>query len=160
MAVGNPKGEKNVTDKNANAQHWNAVLVAMLGVMGAVAAAVITSIIGPALLARCVPTPPPPTVLPTPTQIQIQLVSLTSPVTAGHDASLSVQVPAGTDCHLTYYLPSGDASGAGGLGTTTAGPDGLCQWRWKIGSTTSPGIGTVSVLAEGATASFEFVIEP
>lgn len=111
------------------------------------------------------PTQPPPTAAPTqapvPTQAPagIVLVSLSSPISAGSDASLVVQVAPGAACFLSYRTPSGTDSSAQGLGAATANGEGRCGWSWRIGSNTNPGTGHLFVSSGGANATFDIVIQ-
>jgi len=89
----------------------------------------------------------------------ITLVSVTSPISKGSNASLVIQTTAGASCSLSYTTPKGNTSTAAGLGATTAGSDGHCGWSWKISTSTDPGTGKLFVSANGAHASFDIVIQ-
>jgi hypothetical protein len=89
----------------------------------------------------------------------ITLVSLTSPVSAGQDASLVIQTTAGANCFLSYTTPSGTQSQAQGLGAATANAEGRCGWTWRIGSSTNPGTGKLFVSANGANTTYDIVIQ-
>lgn len=103
--------------------------------------------------------PLPTAPLPTQPPAGITLISLTSPVAAGANANLVIQTAPGVSCFLTYTTPSGNRSEAQGLGATTADGNGLCGWTWRIGSSTNPGTGRLSVSAGTANASFEIIIQ-
>jgi competence protein ComEC len=83
-----------------------------------------------------------PTTLPLttqpPTELFINVVTLTSPISAGGMASLTVNTLPGAACTITVYLKSGPSQAAG-LGPQTSGGDGSVTWTWKIGSRTTPG---------------------
>lgn len=100
----------------------------------------------------------PPTVAP-PVGDTIALVSLTSPIGAGGDASLVIQTTPGATCFLSYTTPSGTQSGAQGLGATTANGEGRCGWSWRISGSTNPGTGKLFASAGTANASFDIVIQ-
>lgn len=93
-----------------------------------------------------------------PTQAPITLVSLTSPISPGQDATLVVQVTA-ADCFLTYFAPSGTESGAKGLGATSPDGNGQCRWTWRIGPSTGSGTGRLVVNSGGQSARFDIVIQ-
>ena len=86
-----------------------------------------------------------PTPAPTADPNRLELVSVTSPIASGNDATLVVQVAPGKSCRLAYNNPNGSASPAAGLGTQTAGEDGKITWTWGISPNTSPGTGTAYV---------------
>ena len=88
----------------------------------------------------------------------ITLVSLTSPISPGQNASLVVQVGAGATCFLSYVTPAGTDSTAKGLGNAAADGNGHCAWTWKIGSSTRAGTGQLSVSSNGQSARYDIVI--
>ena len=98
--------------------------------------------------------PPQPTAAPVWT-----LISLTSPISPNSIAQLSIQTIAGAGCSLAYTTPSGTQSTAQGLGATTADASGVCAWSWKIGPSTNPGAGRLSVTANGVTKSLDILIQ-
>jgi endonuclease YncB( thermonuclease family) len=81
------------------------------------------------------------------------IINLTSPVKVGATASLSIQTTPNTICNLDYITPSGNTSTAKGLGSTTAGANGLCVWTWTIGSGTKPGTGILNITVDGVAQS-------
>ena len=110
-----------------------------------------------------VPTQTPPVVLPTNVQsseVFINVVSLTSPITAGGIASLTINTLPGTTCTITVYYKSGPSQAAG-LGPQTAGGDGNVTWSWKVGSRTTPGMWSIVVTANlnGQSISTEIPFE-
>lgn len=68
-------------------------------------------------------------------------------------ASVSVKTSPGASCSISYTTPAGTASKAQGLVPATANGDGIARWSWKIGSSTRPGAGTVTVSCAGVSAS-------
>jgi hypothetical protein len=68
---------------------------------------------------------------------KVKLLSLTSPVSAGADATLTVGVPNGTSCSITVTYKSGPSSAAG-LYPQHAG-NGRITWTWMVGTRTTPG---------------------
>ncbi len=75
-----------------------------------------------------------PTPAPTADPNKLSLVSVTSPVAVGSNATLVVEVAPGKSCRLAYNNPNGTASQEAGLGTQVAGDDGQITWTWKISS--------------------------
>ena len=92
--------------------------------------------------------------LPTPTGTT-QGAAFTSVVTAspGGNASVTVQTTPNASCSIEYITPAGAASLDDGLVTKRADSTGAVSWSWRIGSRSSPGIGTVRVTCDGVQAS-------
>jgi competence protein ComEC len=82
-----------------------------------------------------------------PTKLFINVVSLTSPITAGGIAKLTINTFPGAACTITVYYKSG-ASQAAGLGPQTANSNGDVTWSWKVGSRTTPGTWRIVVTAK------------
>jgi competence protein ComEC len=113
--------------------------------------------------AKQVPTPTPTSVQPTnapPAQLFIDVVSLTSPIAAGSNASLTINTLPGATCSITVYYKSGPSQAAG-LGPQTAGSSGNVTWSWKVGSRTTPGTWSISVSAtlNGQSTSIQIPFE-
>jgi endonuclease YncB( thermonuclease family) len=86
--------------------------------------------------------------------------SLTSPVKVGTFASLEIQTSPNATCSLQYTTPAGTHSQAGGLGETGAGESGVCFWRWRIDSRTTPGSGILHITTQGVTETVAIEIVP
>ncbi len=71
-------------------------------------------------------------------QLQIKLVSLTSPVSPGADATITVQTVPNATCMITVIYKSGP-SRAQGLYPQTADTRGGVTWTWRVGTRTTPG---------------------
>src|SRR4051794_13624770 len=69
---------------------------------------------------------------------KVRLVSVTSPASAGSDATLTVAVPSGTRCAIVVNYKSGPSSAAG-LYPQRASSSGRIAWRWMVGTRTTPG---------------------
>lgn len=87
-----------------------------------------------------------------------ELVSLTSPIAHGANATIKVRTSPGTSCSITVYYKSG-ASEAQGLGPMIAGSDGLCSWTWKVGTRTTPGTWSIVVTTGTTTRDYPFVVQ-
>ena len=81
---------------------------------------------------------------------KLRLVSVTSPVSAGSDATLVVAAPSGATCSIVVTYKSG-ASSAAGLYPQKA-RSGRVSWRWMVGTRTTPGRWPIDV-ACGAVGS-------
>jgi hypothetical protein len=68
---------------------------------------------------------------------KVKLISLTSPVSAGSDATLVMAVPTGTPCSIVVTYKSGPSS-ASGLYPQRASV-GRINWTWMVGTRTTPG---------------------
>jgi hypothetical protein len=65
---------------------------------------------------------------------KVKLVSLTSPISAGSDATLVVAVPTGTTCSIVVTYESGPSSAAGLYPQRSSG--GRIEWTWRVGTRT------------------------
>jgi len=91
------------------------------------------------------PSPTPsetPTPIPTTTQIvsqnNIEVLLFTSPIERGKTENFQIKVPPASSCLLKYILPNDSVSKAQDLANPkTAGDDGIINWEWRIGSTTT-----------------------
>jgi hypothetical protein len=86
------------------------------------------------------------------------LISISSPVSVGSYANVSIQTQPGVDCNLTYKTPKGTKSKAAGLGGLIADNDGNCSWRWIIGTSTAPGTGNITITAGSQTNNYPIEI--
>lgn len=77
-------------------------------------------------------------------QLSVTLVSITSPVSHGRAASISVKTAPGASCTITVTYKSGP-SRAKGLTPKTADTAGKVEWSWIVGTRTTPGTWPVSV---------------
>jgi hypothetical protein len=68
---------------------------------------------------------------------KVKLASLTSPVSAGSDATLVVAVPTGTNCSIVVTYKSGPSEAAGLYPQRARA--GRIDWTWTVGSRTTPG---------------------
>lgn len=97
---------------------------------------------------------PPPT-------LDVGLVSLTSPVEAGDDASLAVRTAPAARCRITVHYKSGPSK-AKGLVPKQADMEGQVSWTWRVGSGTTPGrwpiIVTCSHAGRDSTLQTTFVV--
>jgi hypothetical protein len=90
----------------------------------------------PILAFRCL-TASPPRGRPPPASGRVRLVSLTSPVAAGSDATLVAAVPTGTPCAIVVTYKSGPSSAAGLYPKRATA--GRVSWTWMVGTRTTPG---------------------
>jgi hypothetical protein len=87
-----------------------------------------------------------------------ELVSLTSPVSPGAYATISVRTNPGASCSITVYYKSGPSK-AQGLTPGAADDKGLCSWTWKVGPRTTPGTWSISVTTGGVTQRYPFIVQ-
>ena len=71
-------------------------------------------------------------------RIELALVSLTSPVSAGAEATITVHSAPGARCLIAVRDKSGP-SRAAGLVPKTANSRGQVSWTWRVGTRTTPG---------------------
>jgi len=92
--------------------------------------------------------------------LAIRIISLTSPVAAGKEATIQVNTASNADCQIVVKYKSGPSK-AKGLEPKTADARGQISWTWHVGNRTTPGGWPVSVTCtsggrEGTTeATFE-----
>jgi micrococcal nuclease len=101
-------------------------------------------------------TSPPPTQTTPFISLTLLIVSVTTPVSPGANATLTAQTVPGAECIITVYYKSGPSS-ASGLYPKTADSTGRVAWTWKVGSQTTPGSWRIVVKATsgGETVSQE-----
>ncbi len=100
-------------------------------------------------------TTPSPTPIPTPTtELTLEIVSVTSPVGPGHNATLVAKTAPGANSRITVYYKSGPST-AQGLYPKTADSNGSVSWTWMVGTRTTPGSWRIVVTASlgGKTVS-------
>jgi hypothetical protein len=68
---------------------------------------------------------------------KVKLVSVTSPISAGSDATLMVAAPTGATCSIVVTYKSGPSSAAGLYSQRARG--GRIAWTWRVGTRTTPG---------------------
>ena len=77
-------------------------------------------------------------------QLQIQLISVTSPVRPGDDATIIVRTTPSAVCLITVRYKSGP-SRAQGLVSKSADSGGRAAWTWRVGTRTTPGRWPITV---------------
>lgn len=106
------------------------------------------------------PTPPPSSTQQF-DQLPFQIVSVTSPVRPGANATLVAQTTPGAECDITVYYQSG-ASKARGLYPKAADSSGTVSWTWMVGTRTTPGTWLIVVKAnyggKTVTQTTEFAV--
>jgi len=96
----------------------------------------------------------PPEVQETPVETQVEaspdlfldIISVSSPIRHGRDATLVANTLPGATCSIAVYYSSG-ASSAQGLITKQANSNGSVSWTWRVGSRTTPGSWRIVVTA-------------
>jgi hypothetical protein len=78
----------------------------------------------------------------------INIVSLTSPISRGSQASITINTAPNVRCTITVYYKSGPSK-AKGLDTKNSDSNGNCTWSWKVGTRTTPGNWRIVLTAEG-----------
>jgi len=78
----------------------------------------------------------------------IEVVSLTSPISRGAQASITIKTAPNVLCTITVYYKSGPSK-AKGLDPKNSDANGNCAWSWKVGTRTTPGNWKIVITAEG-----------
>lgn len=88
-----------------------------------------------------------------PTRIYLKIISVTSPISPGENATLVAQTVGGAYCTITVYYLSGP-SRAAGLYSKYADNHGSVSWTWRVGTRTTSGTWPIVVTAtkNGQTA--------
>jgi len=106
------------------------------------------------------PKPTEPTSTAEPIALTIEVVYLTSPISPGANASLSIRTVPGAACTIMVYYKSGPSQAAG-LGPQNADGNGMAAWQWKVGTRTTPGVWRIVVTAtvDGQRTTLEIPFE-
>jgi len=78
----------------------------------------------------------------------ISIVSLTSPINRGAQASITINTAPNIQCSIIVYYKSGPSK-AKGLEPKNSDGNGNCTWSWKVGARTTPGDWEIVLTAEG-----------
>lgn len=79
-------------------------------------------------------------------RLTLQIISVTSPVSQGANATLTAKTTPGALCDIEVVYKSGPSK-AKGLVPKTAGSNGRVSWTWKVGTRTTPGTWPITVMA-------------
>jgi hypothetical protein len=92
--------------------------------------------------------------------LSLKIVSITSPVKAGADATVTAQTDPDALCKIAVKLKSGAAT-AKGLAAQHADKTGKASWTWKVATNTAAGSWPVEVTAssKGSKASANGTLE-
>lgn len=93
-----------------------------------------------------------------PTSVGLEILSVTSPVPAGANATLTAETSPNASCTITVYYKSG-ASSAAGLGPKIADANGAVSWTWKVGARTTPGTWKIVVSCDSVTQETTFTVQ-
>ena len=96
-------------------------------------------------------------ILPAAASARVRLVRITSPISAGSYATLTVAVTPARTCSITVYYKSGPSHAAGLYPKRPSG--GRVSWTWKVGTRTTPGRWSIIVSCGSAgTLRTSFVV--
>ncbi len=128
--------------------HFRGTLLPLLGVSMALALGAVS----------CAPSPEPRSQ----DKLSVALVSLTSPVSPGNVASITVKTAPSAERAIVVTYKSGP-SRAQGLDPKTANHDGIVSWAWIVGTQTTPGEWPVTVTcstgSRQSTLETSFVVQ-
>jgi hypothetical protein len=103
------------------------------------------------------PTVPAATIPPSVSGV-LEIVSVTSPISKGANATLTAKTSPNASCSITVYYKSG-ASEAIGLEPKTADASGMVSWTWKVASRTTSGTWKIVVICNGVTKETTFTVQ-
>lgn len=98
-----------------------------------------------------------PTEKPTEPPATLEFTGVSSTVSPGEYAYVSIQGKPNTDYSITVTYKSG-ASTADGLYTKTSDSNGNVSWEWKVGTRTSSGTYPIRISGGGQTISESFTV--
>lgn len=75
---------------------------------------------------------------PTADSLSVTIISVTSPIERGNEATVKVKTAAAAKCTITVTYSSGKSQ-ASGLERKTANAKGRVSWTWTVGGSTKPG---------------------
>jgi len=113
----------------------------------------IVSVVPPVILPEVQPTTTPERI----TISTLEIVSVTSQVPKGANATLTAKASPGSACGITVYYKSGPST-AVGLGPKTADANGSVSWTWKVGSRTTSGSWRIVVTCGGISKETSFMV--
>jgi len=88
----------------------------------------------------------------------LEIVSITSPISKGANATLTAQTSPSASCSITVYYKSGPSQAAG-LEPKTASPAGLVSWTWKVGAKTTSGNWPIEVTCNNIIKETTFMVQ-
>lgn len=91
-------------------------------------------------------------------QSNIKLISITSPVSLGSKATVTIQGQPNTKYSIAVHYSSGDSTAAG-LEDKTSDSSGKVSWTWKIGPKTKTGTFNIDITGADQTFSTEITIQ-
>jgi beta-lactamase superfamily II metal-dependent hydrolase len=98
------------------------------------------------------------TILPPSGSGGLEIMSLTSPISKGANATLTAKTSPNASCTITVYTKSG-TSEAAGLGSKTADANGMVSWTWKVGARTTAGTWRIVVICNGVTKETTYEVQ-
>ena len=98
-----------------------------------------------------------PTQKPTEAPKNIEITNVSSSVSPGEYAYISVQGEPNTDYSITVIYNSGPSTAAG-LYTKTSDSNGNVSWEWKVGTRTASGTYPIIISGGGKTYTTEFTV--
>lgn len=102
------------------------------------------------------PVTPPPVVTEAPKQV-LDILSVTSPVEGGQNATLSAKGKPNTEYDIKVVYSSGESS-AKDLENKNSDANGNVSWTWKVGAKTNPGTYTITVKGGGETDTIKITV--
>lgn len=111
----------------------------------------------PSPTAPPVSAPPSQPASPSP-KTEVKIVSLTSPIRHGSNATAVAQSSPSANCNIDVIYKSGSST-AQGLYPKKADSQGRVAWTWMVGTRTTPGSWPVIITCDGVTARAALVVQ-
>jgi len=80
----------------------------------------------------------------------LDILSVTSPISKGANATLTAKTSPNANCSITAYYKSGPSTAAG-LVPKTADSSGMVSWIWKVGARTTSGTWRIVIICNSVT---------
>jgi len=87
----------------------------------------------------------------------IAIVSLTSPISRGSNATITINTTPNVLCTITVYYKSGPSE-AKGLEPKNSDGNGNCTWSWKVGARTTHGDWKIVITAGSENIETYFTV--
>jgi len=88
---------------------------------------------------------------------EIQVITLTSPIVRGQEASVTIKGTPGVEYAIKVIYKSGPSS-AKGLEPKNADSGGRVTWSWKVSARTTAGSWSIEISGGGASVTVPFIV--
>jgi len=90
--------------------------------------------------------------------IPIELISVSSPIQAGDEATVTVKGLPKTKYSIAVFYSSGQSEAAG-LESKVSDENGKVSWTWSVGSKTKPGYYALTITGDNQKLKVDFTVK-